>query len=143
MSMNVSFLSVLNHSFKKSLRGEEKLWIVFWGWFVSLLFICWAMTLSFGSLIDEKILLPLPLFYYNVAYAITMFVMISFRAFLVMVVWKCAPNTNQKTWSCAARTMALFFALLSIYGITTSITHMIVINHKIAALKNHMEGNRP
>ena len=139
----IPLLSAVALSIRKSLRGEERLWIVFWGWFVFVLLTSWGIHIVFGSSISNWVLVPLPhplpLTYLDAVFALSASVTVLFRALLIIMVWKCAPNTAHKLWGRSARAVMFLFALLSLYGFTSSVQEAITQHHAIATVRS---GNR-
>ena len=131
-------LRAISNSFQKSLKGEERLWIVFWGWFIALLLACWTINLLLTPLIiqfNKFLLAPYPILYLNLTMVVVVTLTLAFRAFIIFVVWKCAPNTTHSIWRHIARTIIVLFALLTVYGTMRTAMHTIIIYNEIKNYK--------
>lgn len=115
-------------SLKKAWRGEEKLWLAFWVYFVAV-FISWWLLFSVWKL-------PVRLWdqvFFNPPNAINLYIAILFwflgdtliRIYQIVSVWRCAPNSSLKLWTWASRSVVACFALVTIYGSVKTLLHIV------------------
>lgn len=82
-------------------RGEGPLWRVFWLWGVIGSWILAALFL--GAVLTLGISWPL--------YIVTGIVMITYTAWILVSVWRCAPNVDAEHWGVIARALTFAWAL--------------------------------
>lgn len=116
------------NSFKKALKGEEKLWIAFWLWFVALLFLGIISNATIIPIVYYPIIASLPLEYVPISFATDCLITVIFRSVLILIIWKCANNTKNKVWFYSARIIAIAFAIFTIYGSTRAVFKFIEYN---------------
>lgn len=84
-------------------RGEGELWKVFWLYGVlasAVLAAAYAAALSAGNVVAEQILLP---------------VLLVYTAWIVVSVWRCAPNAAQEFHTHLARGLTIAWALNTLF----------------------------
>lgn len=115
-------------SLKKAWQGEEKLWLVFWVYFVGMTVFFWV-TFSVWKLpsqiMDYLFFSPPSATGLYAMMVIQLTADIFIRTYQVISVWRCASNTHLKIWNFSARTICISFALVSVYGIIKTIVHVV------------------
>lgn len=118
-------LQKIFYSFRKAIKGEEALGVVFWGWFVTLLILCWVIGFFLKPIVYSYLHFPLSVFSLNIITIPDIALTLVFRIFLVVLVWKCASNTKYKFWGYISRIIIVLFALLTLYGTTLNILDIV------------------
>src|SRR5438105_2046842 len=106
-------------SAKKAWRGQERLWVAFWGWFVVpnvaegiINHLFHFNPSSFLASIFPQTITGL-----NISITIYLTLLIPFIAFWSIVIWKCAKNSEKKIWFYAARVFVCIQAFVFTYRI--------------------------
>ena len=112
---------------KKLWNGEEKLWVVFWLYFVALLITTWLVR--HWGVIDgflEKVFFDPPSKegVYILAFS-RLIPDVLIRILQIIIVWRSAFNCKYKIFAYASRVMISLFALVSIYAFFNITIHII------------------
>lgn len=117
IDLNAPFEEEPEPSWKRSWRGDERLWKVFWGWFLgghgvilgcSVGFMVFAMVLGFAiapTSLDAGIV------GLATGAALLVLITIPFSVWISISLWRCSTNCLSKKWTYAARGLVIVYAI--------------------------------
>jgi magnesium-transporting ATPase (P-type) len=118
IDINAPFEENPEPSWKRSWKGEELLWKVFWGWFLgglgvilgsSIGFMVLAMILGFAV---SPTSLNAGVLGLASGSALLVLTIVPYSFWISVSLWRCAPNCLSKKWSYAARGFVVIYGIL-------------------------------
>jgi len=113
--MNTFVLKQVVSSAKKAWRGEERLLVAFWGWFICPLILLMGLHILTQPIVHLLINPVAPEYLYSL-YILDTVLSIVPRILLALIIWRCARNIDRHIWFYIARTMSALYIFLLVGG---------------------------